>query len=156
MSSESRRNQDLIIPVANLVARTRGEVRIRGEELRWQFARSGGPGGQNVNKVASKAVLRWNPAGSPDLPPDFRQRLLTIAGPWLTDEGEILITSQRFRERPRNIEDCLQKLRSLLLTASHRPKQRKKTKPTRGSKERRLEDKRLQSRRKKLRRYRGE
>jgi ribosome-associated protein len=144
--------EDLLIPLPGPLRET---LRIRREELRWQFARSGGPGGQNVNKVSTKALLRWDPQAAA-LPPDVLARLRRLAGPWLTQEGEILITSQRFRNRRMNIEDCLEKLRDLLLTAVQRPKPRHKTRPTRASKERRLAAKRQQSQRKSGRQYRGD
>src|SRR5579872_5377604 len=71
-------------------------------ELQWDFARSGGPGGQNVNKVNSKALLRWNPVTSPSLPEPVRARLLKAIGSRLTGEGELLITSQETRDQARN------------------------------------------------------
>jgi ribosome-associated protein len=75
-------------------------------EFEWSYARSGGPGGQNVNKVESKAVLRWNLAASPSVPADVKQRL-TVAHPaHVTTEGEFLVTSQKYRDQERNREDC--------------------------------------------------
>lgn len=127
-------------------------IAIPDEELRFEFARSGGPGGQNVNKVASKATLRWNPAASPSLPPAVRDRLLRAIGPRLTVEGELLITSQKTRDQGRNVEDCRDKLRELVLAASRPPKVRRPTKPTLGSQIRRVESKAKRSAAKKLRR----
>jgi ribosome-associated protein len=127
-------------------------IQIPDDELRFTFVRSGGPGGQNVNKVASKAVLRWNVAGSPSLPEEVRQRLTARQRGRITTEGDLLITSQRYRDQGRNVEDCREKLRALVLEATHTPKKRKKTKPSRASRERRLATKRQQARRKAARR----
>src|SRR5881296_3941110 len=101
-------------------------------ELQWTFVRSGGPGGQNVNKVASKAVLRWNVANSPSLPEEVKARLRAQQNRRITNEGELILTSQRFRDQERNRQDCLEKLRELVLRAAKPTKRRKPTKPTRG------------------------
>jgi ribosome-associated protein len=124
------------------------QVRIPEEEFRWSYVRSGGPGGQNVNKVASKAVLRWDVAGSPSLPDDVRARFRAQQRRRITTEGELVLASQRYRDQERNREDCLEKLRAMLLQAATPPKVRRKTKPTRGSQERRLQTKRHRSARK--------
>ncbi|MDB5352725.1 MAG: protein chain release factor, partial [Planctomycetota bacterium] len=113
---------------------------------------SGGPGGQNVNKVSSKATLRWTPATSPSLPVAVRERLLRAIAGKLTNEGELLVTSQKTRDQARNIDDCLDKLRQMILKASQPPKVRRATKPTKGSQERRVESKSRRSDVKKLRR----
>jgi ribosome-associated protein len=123
------------------------------EELTFAYARSGGPGGQNVNKVSSKVILRWNPGRSAALPADVRARFLTQQRSKLTKEGDMLITSQKTRDQGRNTEDCLEKLRTLILRAVQPPKVRKATKPSRGSKERRLTDKKIQGQRKKERQH---
>jgi ribosome-associated protein len=115
---------------------------IPRHELTFTFARAGGPGGQNVNKVSSKVLLRWNPATSSSLPDAVKARLLEMVRSRLTNEGDLLITSQRYRDQPRNIEDCVEKLRQILEQAARPPKKRKKTKPTRASRERNLETKR--------------
>jgi ribosome-associated protein len=125
-------------------------LRIREEEIEWQFSRSGGPGGQNVNKVSSKATLRWAPKQH-GLSPEMLQRLTVLGHHWVTAEGELLISSQRHRQQLMNMEDCRDKLRALLRAAAYRPKYRKKTNPTKGSKERRLQDKRQRSERKERR-----
>src|SRR5947208_6068897 len=97
-------------------------ISIPDDELRFEFARSGGPGGQNVNKVSSKATLRWTPSTSATLPPAVRDRLLRSVGSKLTVEGELLITSQKTRDQGRNVEDCLDKLREIVLAVSRPPK----------------------------------
>ena len=117
-------------------------IRIPEEEFSWSFVRSGGPGGQNVNKVASKAVLRWNLTASPSVPDDVKGRLRERLPSRITNEGDLLITSQRYRDQERNRLDCVEKLREMLRAAAIPPKTRRKTKPTRGARERRLADKR--------------
>ena len=113
-------------------------LRIPDDELEWSYVRSGGPGGQNVNKVASKAVLRWNLAASPSLPEDVKARLRARQANRITAEGDLVLTSQRYRDQERNRQDCLDKLREMIAEAAVRPKARRKTKPTRGSQEARL------------------
>lgn len=117
------------------------KISIPLDEFHWDFSRSGGPGGQNVNKVNSKVLLRWSPGSSPSLPAPVRERLLRLVANRLTVEGELLITSQATRDQGRNLDDCLNKLRALVLAAAHPPKARRPTRPTFGSKIRRAEDK---------------
>jgi ribosome-associated protein len=121
------------------------QLRIPLAEFEITFARSSGPGGQNVNKVNSKAVLRWAVHRSPSLPEAVRERFLTKYRSRLTTEGELLVTSQRFRDAPRNAQDCLEKLRTMVLGVAQPPKRRRATRPSRGSVERRLKGKRRQS-----------
>jgi len=116
-------------------------LHIPDDEFAWTYVRSSGPGGQNVNKVASKAVLRWDVAGSPSLPADVKARLRVREANRITTDGELVLTSQRFRDQERNRQDCLDKLRAMIAGAAARPKARRKTKPTRGSKEARLREK---------------
>jgi ribosome-associated protein len=113
-------------------------LRIPEAEFVWTFVRSGGPGGQNVNKVASKAVLRWDLANSRSLPADVKARLRAREANRITAEGELVLSSQRYRDQERNRQDCLDKLREMIARAAARPKVRRKTKPTRGSQEARL------------------
>jgi ribosome-associated protein len=117
-------------------------IRIPLTEFEWSFARSGGPGGQNVNKVESKAVLRWQVCSSPSLPGDVRARFLQKFHTRITGDGEIVMSSQRFRDQERNKQDCLEKLTAMLLEAVAVPKVRRPTKPSKASKRRRVEAKR--------------
>lgn len=118
---------------------------IPDDELAFSFARSSGPGGQNVNKVNSKATLRWNITASAALPDDVRSRFLKLYANRLTNDGEILITSQESRDQPKNIAICLEKLRGMIQQVLMAPKKRRPTKPTKGSKQRRLNDKKQRS-----------
>ncbi|MFN4261522.1 MAG: alternative ribosome rescue aminoacyl-tRNA hydrolase ArfB [Gemmataceae bacterium] len=120
-------------------------IQIPDAELNWSFVRSGGPGGQNVNKVASKAVLRWNVAATTCLPDEVKERLRRQQRRRVTEAGELILSSQRFRDQGKNVQDCLAKLRTVVLQAVARPKPRKPTRPTRGSKEARLRAKRHRS-----------
>ncbi len=115
------------------------------EELSFSYARSGGPGGQNVNKVSSKAILRWHLSANSTLPPEVLLRLRGLQRNRLTKEGDLLIVSQTYRDQERNRRDCLDRLRAIILQALMVPKPRKPTRPTSGSQQRRLEAKRHRS-----------
>jgi ribosome-associated protein len=132
--------------------RINDQIAIPLSEFRWEFSRSGGPGGQNVNKVNSKVVLRWNVASSPSLPPAVRQRLLSAIANRLTREGELLLGSQRSRDQAKNLADCLSKLRALIQAAAEPPKLRRPSRPTAASQVRRIEAKLRRSATKRLRR----
>jgi ribosome-associated protein len=127
-------------------------IQIPLAEFEFSYARSSGPGGQNVNKVNSKATLRWPLLGSANLPEDVRQRFLARYRRRVTVEGDLVVTSQRYRDAGRNASDCLEKLRQMLEQVAQPPKRRKPTRPTRGSVRRRLDDKRRRSRKKGSRR----
>jgi ribosome-associated protein len=127
-------------------------LRIPLREFHFTFVRSSGPGGQNVNKVSSKAVLRWNVTESSHVPEEVRQRFLRHFRRRLTKDGELLITSDRFRDQGRNIADCLAKLRNMLASVAEKQKPRRNTRPTRTSVYRRLTEKHIRSRRKAFRR----
>lgn len=127
-----------------------GELPLR--EISFRFVRSAGPGGQNVNKVASKAVLRWNIGESRALPDAVRERLVAMAPGRITAGGDLVLSSQRFRDRGRNVADCLEKLRALLRAASAERRARTKTTPGRAARARRVDAKRRRSRAKELRR----
>ena len=131
-------------------------IRIPAAELSLSYAASGGPGGQNVNKVASKAVLRWSPLTSAALSDADRAYVLSRLRARLTSEGELVLSSDRNRDQPRNVEDVLERLKDVLRAALHREAPRKKSRPTRGSKERRLTSKKLRSDVKRGRRSSGD
>jgi ribosome-associated protein len=131
-------------------------IRIPLAEFRWSFARAGGPGGQNVNKVASKAVLRWNAKSTPSLPEEVKIRFLAHYRRRVTAEGDFIVTSQKFRDQERNRRDCLEKLAALLRQVATPPKERTATKPTRAARQRRLAGKRHRARMKQTRRPPGE
>ncbi len=129
--------------VKNLVVSAR--IQIPEREFTFTFARSSGAGGQNVNKVNSKAILRWNPLESLSLPADVRERLLKKYSTRLTAEGDLILMSDAFRDQTRNVADCLEKLGEILLSVATAPKKRIKTKPSRSAKRRRVEGKRRDS-----------
>lgn len=130
-------------------------VSIPDAELSWEYARSGGPGGQNVNKVASKATLRWAVAASTAIPEAAKARLFASHPSHLTTEGEFLVTSQEYRDQERNRQRCEEKLADMVRAALTPPKPRKKTKPSKASQRRRLEDKKRQGEKKSTRRGGG-
>jgi ribosome-associated protein len=126
-------------------------LKIPLREFRFTFSRSSGPGGQNVNKLNTKAQLRWPVMESPSLSEAVRRRLVAKYGRRITSDGDFLVTSQRFRDAGRNVADCLEKLRAMLAEVAVAPKRRKPTRPTRSSVRRRLENKRKKSQRKQQR-----
>ena len=113
-------------------------ILIPDEELVFSYARSGGPGGQNVNKVASKAILHWAIAQNTSIRDDVKERLRALFPSRVTVDGQFVIQSQEYRDQERNRLACLEKLRDFLLKAATVPKKRRPSKPSRGSKERRL------------------
>jgi ribosome-associated protein len=127
-------------------------IAIPPDELEITYARSGGPGGQNVNKVNSKAVLRWSVINSPSLPEDVRARFIEKFQSRLTTDGELILTSQKHRDQASNTSDCLEKLKNMLEAAARVPIVRRPTRPTLGSKIRRVDEKRENSRKKHQRR----
>jgi len=114
---------------------------IPEEELEESFVRASGPGGQNVNKVSTAVELRFDVRRSPSLPPAIRARLSRLAGRRLTKDGVLVIRADRFRTQEQNRADARQRLAELVADASIEPKPRIKTRPTKASKERRLEGK---------------
>ena len=123
---------------------------IPAEDILFRYVRSSGPGGQNVNKVSSKALLRWNLAAS-SFPEEAKARFKELYPSYLTESGEIILTGQRFRDAPKNREDCLEKLTAMLRNALKKPKERIPTRPTKGSVRRRLAAKAIHSIKKELR-----
>ena len=128
-----------------------GNIWIDESEVKEEFIRASGPGGQHVNKASTAVQLRFNVDVSPGLPSDVKARLKALAGQRLTGEGDIIITSRDSRSREQNRQDALDKLVELITKAAHRPRARRKTKPTKGSKERRLKEKAVRGVVKKMR-----
>lgn len=121
------------------------------KELKFTYSRSQGPGGQNVNKVNTKATLRWSISSNRTLPFAVRARFADRYRHRITSEGDLLLTSQRFRDRGRNVADCLEKLRKLIADVADEPIKRKPTKPTKGSQRRRRKGKEANSQKKQMR-----
>jgi ribosome-associated protein len=126
-------------------------ITIPPEEIHYAFIRASGPGGQNVNKVATAVQLRFNPTNSRFLEPEVRERLLRLAGRRVNSLGEIVIEARRFRTQQRNREDALQRLMHWIEKASTPPRIRRRSRPPAASKLRRLDDKRRRAEIKKLR-----
>lgn len=116
-------------------------IAIPEDELEESFIRSAGPGGQTVNKVETAVQLRFDAANSPSLPPPVFARLRALAGQRMTSEGVVIITARRFRSQERNRQDARDRLAELVRRATVAPKPRRPTRPTLGSKRRRLEAK---------------
>lgn len=127
-------------------------IRIPDSEIEFTYVRSSGPGGQNVNKVNSKAVLRWAMVESASLPADVRARFLEKFKNRLTAAGDVIISSQRYRDQARNANDALEKLGAMLAAVAVAPKKRRATRPTKASRVRREKAKQISSRKKQLRR----
>lgn len=132
--------------------RITSHIALDESEIVEQFIRASGPGGQNVNKVASAVQLRFDVDGSPALDAETRQRLRTLAGRRLSREGVIVITAERFRTRERNRTDALERLVELIRRAAERPKIRRPTKTSAAARAKRRENKARRGQLKRLRR----
>jgi ribosome-associated protein len=119
----------------------RGVIEIPQDEIELTFARSSGPGGQHVNTSDTKVTLRWDVTASPSLPDDIKARFLVLYAGRLTKDGILVMTSEGRRSRQRNIESIMKRLADMLVVASHPPKPRTPTRPSRASVERRLSEK---------------
>ena len=126
-------------------------IAIDEGEVQEDFIRASGPGGQNVNKVATAVQLRFDVANSPSLPDDVRQRLISLAGGRITEDGVLIIVARRFRAQAANRQDALERLVDLIRKAAQEPQIRRKTRPTVASSIRRLESKRRRAATKRLR-----
>ncbi len=126
-------------------------IQIPHEEFDFEHSRSSGPGGQNVNKVNSKVALRWRLKESPSLPDDVRQRFIVRFATRLLNDGSLLIVCEKSRSQLLNRVGCLEQLKNMLAEAATPPKRRRPTKPTKGSKVRRLDGKRQRSDTKRMR-----
>ena len=136
--------------------RVTDHLAIPGAEVDLAYARSGGPGGQHVNRTASKVQLRWNLRDSRALTEPQRAWLTIRLASRLSTEGDLIISSERHREQSRNVDDAVQRFAEILREGLKRPKRRKKTRPSRASKERRLKDKKRRGDQKRLRRDPGD
>ncbi len=128
------------------------QISIPLREIKFKFSRSSGPGGQNVNKLNTKVQLRWNLEKSAQLPDDVRQRMIARYKRRMTGAGELVISSQRFRDQGQNVADCLNKLKEMVLSVATPPKKRKPRSVSKAAKQRRFTNKRRRSETKRLRR----
>jgi len=132
--------------------RVNAQISIDEREIEENFVRSSGPGGQNVNKLSTAVQLRFDVRKSPSLPDDVRHRLERLAGTRLTRDGVLIIIAQRHRTQPRNRQDAIDRLVDLVRSAAVAPRLRRATRPTKASRERRVQSKKHRAGLKRLRR----
>jgi ribosome-associated protein len=128
-------------------------IAIHEDEIKFDFIRASGPGGQNVNKVASAVQLRFNVKGSPCIHEDIKRRLISLAGRRVTRHGILIIDARRFRTQEKNRKDAIDRLTEMITSAAEPPKHRVKTRPTISGVERRLESKHRETRKKRSRQF---
>ena len=138
------------------VIRITDDISIDESEITFEFVRASGPGGQNVNKLATAVQLRFDIHASATLPDEVKQRLVTLGGQRVSKSGVLIIDARRFRTQERNRQDALDRFSALVKKATFRKKRRRPTAPSRASKERRLDEKRRKSQTKRLRKDVGE
>lgn len=134
-----------------VMIRVTAKIRLDEREIEESFVRASGPGGQNVNKLATAVQLRFDVRKSPSLPDDVRARLERLAGSRLTRDGVLVIIAQRHRTQVRNRQDALDRLIELIREAAVAPVKRRPTRPTKASRERRIEGKKKRASVKRLR-----
>lgn len=140
-----------LFPSRTAMIRINASISLDEREIQEDFVRASGPGGQNVNKVSTAVQLRFDVTRSPSLPETVRERLTTLAGRRMTNEGVLIIEAERFRSQRRNRDDALQRLVTLILEATAIETPRRATRPTLASKKRRLESKQRRGDTKRLR-----
>ncbi len=131
--------------------RVNAQIELDEREIQEDFVRASGPGGQNVNKVSTAVQLRFDVARSPSLPEPVRERLITLAGRRLTQDGVLILSAERYRSQRRNRDDALERLLELIREACEVDTPRRPTRPTLASKKRRLDSKQRRGETKKLR-----
>ena len=141
-----------MFPAESDILEVTRRIHVPCREFSWSTARSSGPGGQNVNKVNSKVILRWNLVSSESLPGEVRDRFVSAYRRRMSQEGDLILSSERFRDQPKNVTDCLEKLKGLIQSVATAPKPRRAVKPTAASKRRRVAAKRERAETKERRR----
>lgn len=129
-------------------------IRLGMDQFQFSFARSPGPGGQNVNKVNSKAILKWSLDAASEIPGPIKQRFAERYKNRINKEGLVVISSHKYRDQERNVADCLEKLKELILTVVPEPVVRKPKKISRAANQRRIDDKKINAQKKQARDFR--